>query len=265
MQRRDVSHGGPAISRFSALLVTDVRVVPFCDRTFAKVLYVLGRRYGTIYGLLTADYWALGRWPLTAMAGEFPDPPAILAFGLSLVIYQRRPRTACLLFGLSLAIKHLALFVLPLYVIWEYRRGEREAAWRRAITALLLVLAIPAIVSLPFVVWGPQGFVKSILFSGTRLAEDSVGASSFDARIGLEGLTARLPLLLSMLLLYAVTFRGVLKPWGSATLCFAIFLAFNSVVFSVYLCWLMFLVPLAVVEWMGTCPSSAPAEHLLPV
>ena len=192
-----------------------------------------------------------------AMTGEFQDPPALLAFALSLILYQRRSRAACLVFGLSLAIKHLALFVAPLFVIWEYRRGARDDAARRAVVALLLILAIPAVLSLPFFVWSPEGFVKSILFSGTRLAEDSVGASSFDARIGLEGLAARLPLLALMLLLYVVTYQGILKPWGSATLCFALFLSFNSVVFPVYLCWLICLVPLAVVEWMEPLPTAS--------
>jgi len=221
------------------------------------LLYALGRRCGTLYGVLAAIFWALGRWPLAAMTGEFPDPPAILVFGLSLVTYQRRPRTACLLFGLSLAIKHLALFVSPLYLIWEYHRGDREDAWQRVIVALLLVMAIPAILSLPFVLWGPEGFARSIMFSGTRLAMDSVGAGSIDARIGVEGPLARIPLLLMMFLLYGMTFRGVLKFWGSATLCLAIFLAFNSVFFPVYFCWLMFLVPLAVVEWMDQKPGAA--------
>ena len=87
------------------------------------LLLVLGRRCGTFYGVLIGVYWALGRWPLMAMTGEFQDPPALLAFALSLILYQRRSRAACLVFGLSLAIKHLALFVAPLFVIWEYRRG----------------------------------------------------------------------------------------------------------------------------------------------
>jgi len=221
------------------------------------LLLVLGRRCGTFYGVLIGVYWALGRWPLMAMTGEFQDPPALLAFALSLILYQRRSRAACLVFGLSLAIKHLALFVAPLFVIWEYRRGARDDAARRAVVALLLILAIPAVLSLPFFVWSPEGFVKSILFSGTRLAEDAVGASSFDARIGLEGLAARLPLLALMLLLYVVTYQGILKPWGSATLCFALFLSFNSVVFPVYLCWLICLVPLAVVEWMEPLPTAS--------
>ena len=63
-----------------------------------------------------------------AMTGEYLDPLALLMFALSLILYQRRPRAACLVFGLSLAIKHLALFVAPLFVIWEYRRGARDDA-----------------------------------------------------------------------------------------------------------------------------------------
>ncbi len=221
------------------------------------LLVQLGRRCGTVYGVLVGLFWALGRWPLAAMTGEFQDPPAILAFVLSLILYQRRPRVACLIFGLSLAIKHLDIFVAPLFLIWEYKRSGREGAARRVAEAVFFILLIPAVLSLPFLVSSPEGFVKSILFSGTRLAEDSVGASSFDARIGLEGLTARIPLLLLMSLLYIAAYQGVLKPWGSAAFCFALFLSFNSVVFTLYICWLMSLVPLAVVEWMEPLPNAS--------
>jgi len=66
-----------------------------------------------------------------------PEPLPIFLLLLSVLLFPKRPRTALLLFGVSLALKQIAVFAAPLYLIWVWhdskanlRRVLSAASWR---------------------------------------------------------------------------------------------------------------------------------------
>ncbi len=206
-------------------------------------------------GLFASGFWYFNRWSLAVVSMAHLDTPALLLFLASLLIYQSKRTWSLLLFGLSLAVKQMALLMIPFFLVWEYFQGERkDALWRTGKAALTLG-AIPTIVSLPFMVWNPLAFVKSILFSGTRAFGGDLPAKSIDAILGLKGLAARMPMLGLLALLLLSSRNRAENRYVVALLLMALFLDYNSIVFTQYMIWVVPFLPLA----LAKIPAAAPA------
>jgi hypothetical protein len=197
--------------------------------------------------LLALPFWYFNRWTLHASATVALDFIPIFLLVLSLAFFERYRRTSLLLFGLSLAVKQIAIFLVPLYLIWEYQQSR---SWRKTIVAGLWIISIPLISSLPFILWNAEGFIRSIAFSAIRTPLNHFGAESIDVVLNLNGLSARIPFLIMLFGVYFIAWQNVVGRYGAAMLVMGIFLAFNSVLFTHYPVWLMFLIPLAASEWM---------------
>ncbi|HKJ38000.1 MAG TPA: hypothetical protein VJ972_04445 [Anaerolineales bacterium] len=212
-----------------------------CFATFSKQTWALC--------LLALPFWYFNRWTLHTSATAALDFIPILLMILSLVLYDRYRKTSLLLFGFSLAVKQIAIFLAPLYLIWEYQQSR---SIRKTVVTGLWIVAVPLISSIPFLFWNVEGFVKSIAFSGTRTALNHFGANSIDVIFNLGGLSARIPFLFMLCGAYFAVWQKALGRYGSAMLVMAIFIAFNSILFTHYPVWLMSLIPLAVSEWAGS-------------
>jgi len=199
-----------------------------------------------VLGIFAALFWSLNRWTLYVVKVAHVDFPAILFLVASLLIFDTWRRTSFILFGLSLAFKQIAIFATPLYMIWAWRStrqpSERVGATARAAAWIALV---PTLVSLPFLIWNGEAFVRSILFSATRDPDSHVAAISIDAKLGLLGPVGRLPMLLVMSLVFVATARGEIGRYLSVLLILATFVDFNSVFYLQYVAWLVPLVVLA--------------------
>ncbi len=128
-----------------------------------------------LLGLIGAAFWLFNRWTIDVTTIDHLDFLPLFLLLLSVKLVPRRFWWACILFSLSLAIKQIAILALPLYLIWAWQMGG-EHRLKRLIQASALILAIPLVVSLPFLVWNAQAYVKSILFSATRNPEDHFNA-----------------------------------------------------------------------------------------
>jgi uncharacterized membrane protein len=168
---------------------------------------------------------------------------------LSLGLFEKYRRTSLLLFGFSLAIKQIAIFLIPLYLIWEYQQSR---SWQKVFVAGLWMAGIPLLASIPFLIWNAEGFIKSIVFSATRIALDHFGAESIDVIFNLSGLPARIPFLLMLFGAYFASWQGAVGRYGAAMLVMGIFIAFNSILFTHYPIWLMPLLPLAVSDYVSS-------------
>jgi uncharacterized membrane protein len=199
--------------------------------------------------LLALPFWYFNRWTLHASATVALDFIPIFLMVLSLGLFEKYRRTSLLLFGFSLAIKQIAIFLMPLYLIWEYQKSR---SWPKVLIAGLWMASIPLLASVPFLLWNAEGFVKSIAFSATRIALDHFGAESIDVIFNLSGLLARTPFLLMLFGAYYASWQGSVGRYGAAMLVMGIFVAFNSILFTHYPVWLMPLLPLAVSEHMSS-------------
>jgi uncharacterized membrane protein len=113
---------------------------------------------------------------------------------------------------------------------------------------LAWIALIPILISVPFIVWGPEAFLRSILFSATRLPAGHFNAESFDAMLGLVGLPAKVPMLALMALVYALAFFRRATRYQTVLLVLATFVGFNSVLYFHYPAWVVPFLPLAMMR-----------------
>lgn len=197
--------------------------------------------------LLAMPFWYFNRWTLNASASVALDFIPILLMILSLSLYDRHRTASYLLFSFSLATKQIAIFLLPLYLIWEY---QQTGSVKKVTIAGLWIISIPLLSSIPFLFWNAEGFLRSVSFSATRTALNHFGAESIDSILNLGGLIARIPFLMMLGAAYFAAGQRSLGRYGAAMIVMGIFLAFNSVLFQHYPTWLMPLLPLAAGEWI---------------
>jgi uncharacterized membrane protein len=226
--------------------------------TIAVLLYVTGRSAGrALLGIFGALFWSLNRWTLYTVRSGGLDELALLLLLLSLACLTRKRRLALLLFGTSLAIKHVALLVVPLYLVWTWQ-SPRPERWTRTVQAALWLALVPLAVSLPFLWWDASAFVGSFLSSVTRPADGLAHVSAVGSLLGLHGGVARLPLLLLAALILLITADGqVIGRYTAILLMFATFIDFNTVLFPQYFVWVIPFIVLAAIERAETRPREA--------
>ena len=217
----------------------------------------LARRNLEWLGILAAAFWLFNRWTLKVVEMSNLDFIPIFLVVLSLLLFPRRKWLSLLLFSLSLGFKQIAIFVAPLYLVWIWRSTSGRQRWKELALAGVLVVSVPLVSALPFLVWNAEGFVKSILFSATRLASNQFDIPSLDQIMGWQGLSARLVMLGLMAAAYFAVFKGLGKKYFAALLVMSIFLDYNSVLYSQYPAWLVPLVPLVFLDFMPPATPTA--------
>jgi uncharacterized membrane protein len=213
-----VFHVGSALLLF--LLLYDVR------RSLA--LCVLG-----------VTIFLFNRWSLFVLYVSHLDTLALFAFLAGMVLRHRKPPAAWVCFGISLAIKQMAIFAVPLLLIdaWQNASGERAERWRETVKATLLIGLVPLLVCAPFLLLDPVGLIKSVLFSVTREPSHHMIAPALLDSMGLTGSVARLPMLVLFAALYAVAWKARLPLSAGLALHFMIFVYFSPVLFQQYILW----------------------------
>lgn len=221
-----------------------------CNLATGLALYaILFSKRTWVLALLAIPFWYFNRWTLNVSYTVALDSIPILLMILSLGLFDRYRKTSLLLYSFSLAFKQIAIFLAPLYLIWEY---QQTRSIKKTILAGLWIISIPLLASFPFLFWNLEGFIKSIGFSATRIALNHFGADAFDSLVGLEGLIARIPFLMMLGAAYFAAWQKTLGRYGAAMIVMAIFIAFNSILFKHYPAWLMPLLPLAAGEWANS-------------
>jgi uncharacterized membrane protein len=202
-----------------------------------------------VLGLFAALFWGFNRWTLYVISVAHVDFPAILCLLASLLLFDTRRRASLVLFGLSLALKQIAVFVTPLYLIWTWRETRQtEARLGATARAAGWIALVPGLASLPFLVWNAEAFLRSVLFSATRDPESHITAQSVPAKIGLIGLPGRLPMLLLMGLVLWAAARGEVGRYLAVLLLLVTFVDFNAVFYLQYMAWLVPFLVLAALD-----------------
>lgn len=216
----------------------------------AGLLFVACWRAGhPVLGAFGALFWGLNRWTLYVVGVAHVDFLPILCLLGSLLLFETRRRVSLLLFGLSLALKQIAVFVTPLYLVWTWREA-REPTTRLPETARAAgwIALVPGLVSLPFLAWNAEAFVRSVLFSATRDPDSHVSALSVVAKVGLAGLSSRLPMLLLMGLVLVAAAHREIGRYLAVLLLLATFVDFNAVFYLQYMAWLVPFLVLAALD-----------------
>ena len=227
------------------------------------LFYVPYHRYNSLtLAIFSALFWLFSRWTLHITMIYHIEFIAIFFLLLSLTLLPKNARLSFLFFGASLAVKQIAIFMIPLYLIWAWQLSKnKEQTIKNFGTLSFLMASIPFLVSLPFLIWNLEGFVKSVLISATRVSESHFGVPSFDMLIGLSGIPAKLPMLGMMIIVFILAWKQKICYYVSALLIMIVFVDFNSVLFRQYMVWIVPLIPLAICHTIRT--STPTTDNLI--
>jgi nitrogen fixation-related uncharacterized protein len=213
----------------------------------ALLFYIPARKRLVGLSIFAALFWLFNRWTLHVVRTADIDFVAIFFMIMSLYLFQRNRIASYLLLGLSLTFKQIAVFLMPVYLIWSWKELPSNRM-KHLISAGFWLGIIPLIASLPFLVWNWEAFTRSIMFSATRAAAAAFSVYSLDVALGWRGFLARIPILVMSVGVYWLTWRYDLGPYSIALLVLAVFVFFNSVFFTSYMVWLVALIPLTAYE-----------------
>ncbi|MCI5065329.1 hypothetical protein MRY87_06360 [bacterium] len=232
------------------------------------LLYVYAwNRWGALCGILAGSFWWFSRWPLALLRSGQIDNIAILFFVLALILVERRRLFSLCALGVSLSIKQMAAFTVPLFLIFPFLAtevtgrkrllGEKEKRAQVSPRARVLLffrevaalIAVPLLVSLPFLFWDVESFFQMLIFPLTR---EPSGPRSVEYFLGEVSLIGKIPffLLIGCSYLYFIGERRFAEDFHFSGVLFVLllFLGFNPVFFSRYFCWAIPVIPLAVFE-----------------
>lgn len=227
-----------------------------CNLAITALLFAWGYARGApAGGFAVAALWAFNRWTLFIVHVLGMDflPLLLLLISLALVVpgpflagrtpaenpamRNRRLWLGLLLFGISLSMKQIAIFLAPIYLIQVWQSSPKEKL--RAVVLAGAIIAAPVLLtSLPFLFWDLRGFLKSLLFSATRDQQQFFQpAPSLDIYFGLSGTLARIPMLALYALLYWAAARKELVFLLACALGMGLFVGVNSLYFDQYMAW----------------------------
>jgi len=202
-------------------------------------------------GVVAASFAALGpgRLPVLAAATllftpriffvleeSWTEPFGLALFALLLVAAARRPRLLPVFLGLFLAWKQYSIFLLPLVAILL----PRPFRWRTYARCVLPALGLAAAITLPFFLWNPSAFWRSVVWLQT-VQPFRTDALDFPAWWVAQGHAPFevIPLVLGVTALATVLVllrreHGIAAFAAGATFVYAVFFAFSKQSFCNY-------------------------------
>jgi hypothetical protein len=221
----------------------------------AVLFWMLYRMRGLWFAVFGALLWFLSRWGIYVTTVAHSDIAAIFLLLLSLWLLPRHKRVALLLYSASLAFKQVAIFLVPLYLLYIWHETSHPRRLSSVVGAAGLIACLPILASLPFMLWPGEsslvnlkGLTYSIMFSATRNSQMHIGAPSVESVAGWTGIVARLPMVCMMLLIYLLYWRRSVGILGASLLTMVVFIDFNPVLFAQYFIWQVPFMPLALAE-----------------
>ncbi len=217
----------------------------------AAFWYTLWKKQLYLEAVFASVLLFYGRWSSNEMFGLMIDIPGVLPLVLSILLFDRYRKASYLMFGLSLCMKQIGIFIAPLFLIWALvERGERKP-FQAVLECVVWCALLPVIMLAPFMYDDFKGTILSILHSAVRRS----------GRVTRYWLLKDIPfsqtvmLFGSMFLVYLLAFFQRLPRGTSAFLVMICFISFNRIYFPQYSFWPIALVPFVLLEY-----SVRPAE-----
>lgn len=208
------------------------------------LFFMLMRGGSLLIAVFGSALWFFSRWPLALFKSGQIDAVPIFFLVTSLALISTRPRLSLISFGISLSFKQIAAILLPLYLLWIWQDQKDSLSTRELLIRAGCLLSVPLLVSLPFMIWDFESFMRMMVFPLTRAPRGPRAVSSF---LELKGILSPLPLIFMLGSVYYLSFREKLSRAQALFLAIFALLGFSGVFFSRYVCWLVPLVPLLLV------------------
>ncbi len=200
-------------------------------------------------GFAAASFFLLNRWNIANVSLLKQDVVAIAFLLAALYFLDKRVRTAYLLYGISLGIKHLGIFALPIFLTPLVFGTRKPKEFIKDVFWFLIPVLVPI---LPFLFLNLKAFYLSMIFSFTRKPASACGAylTGFERLLvnydnmgkgfAMFYLTLpRLPLVIFTVFNVCFLFLKRIDYRVYISLAFLIFTALNPVYFDQYMVWMV--------------------------
>ena len=198
------------------------------------IFYNTSKNDKTALGIVLAIVWLCNRWSLYLATTLSADLVAILLLLISLILINTKQKTSLFMYGVHLSIKHLTLFLLPLYILNDTKLNFKNITKNIAFVLFPIVL-----ISFQFLITSPVAYLQSILFSATRFADNHFKVTSFSIGeiFNLYGVYERLPMIIAIFFIYWLFAKKKIAFDLSVLLILLISITFNPVFFLQYEAW----------------------------
>lgn len=249
-------------NNFSEFL-ENFRLILFCFHLAGGVfIYLLFRYINKLFiGYCAAVFYMFNVWSLNSFMYLKQDMIAIALLIMSFYFFRNKTYRwiSYVLFGLSLGIKHVGIFVFPMYFTPIF---FKEDSFKRFSLNILLLLSTILIPSTPLLIDNSLSFVNSMLFSLTRSPHSSeiiYGYSellvkynpSFNTGTLFQQLLPRLPLFIASILCLSLLLLRRIPLSTYFFFSILVFAIFNPVIYPQYITWVTPMAMISLVDYMG--------------
>lgn len=230
------------------MLASDPRYSQLAAIELTALLMVLARPGGL--GAIAAVLYLTTPRLFFVLEQSWTEPFVVLGAAAVVVAACRAPRLTPWLFGAFVAIKQYLVFALPAAVLLVRRRDGLSGVMRLLVQAAVVGAAI----TLPFVLWDPAAFVKSVvtLQMYQPFRADALSYLAWWASLGHPAPSTAIPFVLSSAAAALAVWRSPRTGAGFAAamaLTFLVFFAFNKQAFANYYSFALGTLLLAVAAW----------------
>jgi hypothetical protein len=209
------------------------------------ILFVyIFRRGQPALAVAAFGFWLFNRWSIDVLRIAHTDFIGVFFLLLSVVLAGFAPFLAAFLLGVSLAVKQLAVLIVPIFLINAWRQKKFKAVKLGVLTGLILLA--PLVTSLPFLINNPKATVRGWINVVERPSQVVHGfAPSLDTWLDV---TQGKSLLMLFLIgaVYVAAYRKEVNLTNGTLIVMAITMAFTSVLYNQYFVWLIPFIPLAI-------------------
>ncbi|OLS23380.1 MAG: hypothetical protein HeimC2_26910 [Candidatus Heimdallarchaeota archaeon LC_2] len=217
----------------------------------AYFLFLKSYKKSVIFSIFVTMYWIFNRWSIVVVYVVNIDFIPLFLMIISLYYYDTHRNMSLITYAFSLSMKHLAIFLLPIYLILLLRDSEITSIKDYGFS-ILKIVGIPLIFAIPFIILDPKAFLYSMAFSGTRHPKglfDEFYESAPEGTFIAFGIANRIFMVLIMALVYLLFQSNKIERFTTSFLIFVIFIEFNLVLFDQYRVWRIALLPLMLLEF----------------
>ena len=116
------------------------------DLAIGAALYLLIYPRGRLLAAsFAAAFWLFSRWTLHVTEIAHLDFIPIFLMIASLGLFRKHRWSALLLFSLSLGVKQIAIFLVPLFLIWTWQ-SARQDKLKQTLLAGLVIASVPILI-----------------------------------------------------------------------------------------------------------------------
>lgn len=213
------------------------------------LIYAIFRKHSArLLGLFAAVLYMFNVWTLNSFIYLKQDIVAIALLLAALYFFDHKKNSwaSYVFFALSLGIKHIGIFIFPLFLLPLIFKRTSAKNFGINIALFLAMLILPV---LPFIADNFDSFWKSMLFSLTRAPFSSdiiFGYSELLIEYSIannhgtvfQQMLPRLPLFIMYAFLVFLLFSKKILKFTFVFLALVVFAIFNPVIFPQYITWL---------------------------